>query len=294
MPDAIWKGGGSDATKYDATDNWVGAAIPTTGDDVYIRPHPDTGVSHPILTGLAQGSVAIASFQTDDTYDANIGDSEAGHYLEIKTTGKILHWGSGIACIKAATAAYSLLELRVPIGSAGALWFKGGTTTNRGTKAVLTNGELRWVEGDVITLIQSYAVESQAGSSLYWLGGAVSGTGARAWILGGSLRQTGGSLTPATVIDGNIVVQDGVFDISDVRGGFVDYRSPETVSALRVWNDAEVDVSRDNRKKTISYALVAGSGLLNANNPNITWTTGINTIGPARVHHPKSRSLAFA
>jgi hypothetical protein len=77
---------------WNTTGNWQSGAVPVAEDIVNFAPHPDTGVSHPVLYGLNQNAIDLDGFTKSASFKANIGDSINGFYLRIdvsNATGNI-------------------------------------------------------------------------------------------------------------------------------------------------------------------------------------------------------------
>lgn len=288
MATHTWTGAAAD-NDYSTAGNWTGG-VPIAAGDVVIGNNA-AGASVAITAGLNQSAVAIASFSVNASYDATIGSTDGSAYLQLNTTGNIIYWGAGVACIDASVAAYALLEVN-PTDTAGELYWKSGTAAAIGTAADLKAGIIRWVSGDVTALYVNYTSSTIGGPTVYWMAGT-GGSTDLGEITGGTIEQTGGTIV-ASISGGIVTVYDGTCGLGLITGGSVDYRSTTTVSGLAISNEAEITFANDVRPKTVSSAIAYGRAEVDARNPNVTWTAGIVTVGQPTVLYPTRRALATA
>lgn len=87
MANPVWIG--TTSGSYTTTTNWIGGAIPTTGDNVYLT----AGALNSLTTNLDQSAVTIGTFTQDMGFTATVGDLTAGVRTNLKLHCPIVSLG---------------------------------------------------------------------------------------------------------------------------------------------------------------------------------------------------------
>lgn len=271
---------------WDTAENWVGAAVPTTGDDVHIE---NSDVD--ILYGLAQSAVTLAALNISQSYTGSIGlprDNASGYfeyrdtYLAVSAT--VLNIGNGDGSGSG--------RLKINTGSnATTITLKNsGTPIEQGVPAVLWKGThasniinahrcslgAAFFAGEtatIATLRESFLTSVQSDCDI------VLGDGCTLTTLdktGGRLRAASNTTTLTqdageTVFEGAATLTTGT-----IRGGTLQYNSSGTATTIVASNDATVDFSQDLRSKTVTNMEKYGSARVIDPHKVVTFTNGID------------------
>lgn len=275
----------SGPNNWDVAANWSGNAVPTNGDNVYIR-----GTSVDILYGIDQNAVTLALLDIDSTYTGRIGLPDRN--------------GSGY---------YEYLETYLKIGA---------TTCNIGRGPQTGPGRVRWNAGSVQTALSVYStgtpddatvsavdfVGTHASNTLTVNRGSVSVAakpgvsstistariGSRdnptsdASVLFGdgvtltTLNMSGGQVTTrngfttATLTDGTLTVQ-GSANVTTINAnsGTVNYEGTGTLTTYVGGTKSLIDFNRTPSARTVTNCTLEANSSLRDTLKTVTFTNPI-------------------
>ncbi len=270
----------SSPNDWNVAANWSLGAVPINGDDVIID-----GTSTPILNGLDQSAVTLASLTITASYTGQIGnpDYNPSGYAEYR--GKYLQIGATTATIGFGAGGQSG-RTRIDFGSVQvALTVYGtGTPIDQGLPALQVKGT--HVSNAALIYGGSVGFACQAGESTTFLTAKVmrdqaSLYGGTALTLG-TLTQRGGSVTlnntctTITKTGGTLfVLGSGTVTTFTHDAGKCSYQSSGTCTTYTGGSFAAIDFSADLRTKTVTTATFYGGTVWNDPNASVTITNGI-------------------
>jgi hypothetical protein len=270
-------------------DNWSGAAVPVNSDDVIIE---DTDV--PILYGLAQSAVTLASLKIKPTYRGFIGLPERngnGGYNEYRAT---------YLAISATTIdidAPNVTRIKIDTGSVqtAITCLATGFSQDEGLPAFLWKGTnasnacniyagsfgpavLAGEVATLLTLKQGHAGDPERDTDVL-LGISVTlGT----YTKDGGTATVHCGMTTFTQTVGETLFTDaaGAITTANIRGGLVLDASEGTWTTLNVSQGAGYDASRTTKAKTIADTNVYTEGTLFRDpHKRVTFTNDIQWFG---------------
>jgi trimeric autotransporter adhesin len=268
-------------------ENWVGGAVPVNSDDVWFI---DNAV--PVLYGLGQSAVTLASLNIDQSYTGTIGlpRTNASGYFEYRETylaigATLLNIGRG----EGAGSGRIKIDLgsvqsTVKIDDAGnplddgleAVLLKG---TNASNSIGVSKGSLGVAvfpgETAVVATLRVGYRENVSGDSEVRCGVGVTLT---------TITQSGGLLTiqsnvtTVNITDGELDVLAGTVTTYNIDGGAVRHSSAGTITTANVGSGGQLDFRRDLRGRTITNCnLYAGFDFQDPNK-TVTFTNGIDFL----------------
>ena len=265
--------------------NWSTNAVPVTGDNVLI-----TGTSTPILYGLGQSAVTLASLQIDASFTGTIGNPDfnpSGYYeyrstylaIWATTTTIGLNGGSGsgrlrlnFGTVQTAVSVYATASPADP--GLTALQIRGTNASNT-LFAYAGNIGLAVQSGETATfatVTSSFLSNQNSDVSLY------GGTGLTLTNLnqnGGKVTLNGG-FTTGKITGGNLyVLGTGASTTITLDAANLAWYSSGTITTLNVGPGAVADFSKDARSKTVTTCTLYAGATLRDTNAAVTYTNGI-------------------
>ncbi len=272
---------------WDNADNWTGGAVPVNGDDVVF----DSG-NVPVLYGLSQTAVTLASLTVTQGYSGAIGLSEINGdgtryseyrptYLAISATavtigddegpvsGRIkLDTGTN-ACALNVRNSGQALESGVP-----AILWKGAHASNA-VNVLRGHVGIAFFAGETATVpaLRVGFVANPAGDAKVTCGAGV----ALADVdLSGGAVEIRSATTTVQMTDGELVLLAGAHASVEIDGGTVFYRSTGTLTSAKVGGGGTLDFSRDMRSRTVTNCEIHARAALNDPYKTVTFTNGVD------------------
>lgn len=249
---------------WDDDDNWDTNGVPADGDDVDL-----SGLDVPILYGLSQTGIALASLTIPSSWQGLIGlkDRNDAGYYEYRT--KPLSLESVTLCTIGAGPGPGTSRLRLSVGHAATVstinihgsaqpeqdGFKAIQIETGGAANVVnvTRGSVE-IAGQVgqaatvATLRIGYQTNQEADADVRC------GTGAALTTVdksGGQL-ETNSAITTLTERAGQTIHNAGAVTTLNIHGGTVVYNSTGTLGTCTISGTGKLDISQDSRAKTIT------------------------------------------
>lgn len=271
--------------------NWSGGAVPIDADLVVIQ----NNASYPILYGLAQSAVTLASLTIDMSFSAlatlgqGIGLPEINNdsstpyfeyratYLNIKSTLVTIGLGLGLGTGR--------IKLNLDSAQTTATIYNAGTPVESGLPSLLLKGTHA---SNVVNIfggsvgIAHYGGETAVVATLRVEGNSTvvrcgSGTTLTTINQGGGELELNSAATTINKTGGTLNYQgSGAVTTINDDGGTTNYMSSGTVTTLNVGGAATVDFSKDIRTRTVSACDVFAGATINDPFKTVTWTAGID------------------
>jgi hypothetical protein len=266
--------------------NWSTGAVPVTGDDVVIQ-----NSANPILYGLDQSAVTLASLSVDQSFTGTIGlprTNPAGYveyreqYLRIGATTITIGRGEGAGSgrIKINTLAVQTTISVLNTGSAAenglkAVLWKGTHASNavRVTKGSFAAAAFAGETATLASLKEGYR-SNVAGDSDVRLGPGCTLTSCAITKLGGSL-ETNSSFSSLTQSGGETIILAGAPGTMTIQGGAVRYKSSGDYTAATIGNGGELDFRQDLQARTGGNTTLHKGSVLRDPGKTVTFTNPI-------------------
>ncbi len=266
--------------------NWSTGAVPVTGDDVIIQ-----NSANPILYGLDQASVTLASLTIDQSFTSTIGlpRTTAGgaveyrpQYLQIGATTISVGQGDGAGSgrIKIDTlgvqTVVNVLNSGTPLesGVKSILW-KGTHASNavRVNKGSFAAANFAGETATIATLKEGYRTNAQGDSDIR-LGPGCTLTACAITQLGGSLEINSSCLS-LTQVGGETVIVAGAPATLAINGGSVRYKSSGNYTTATVGGGGELDFRQDLQSRSGTNTTLHKGGILRDPAKTVTFTNPI-------------------
>jgi hypothetical protein len=241
--------------------NWSTGAVPANGDDVIVQ-----NSANPILYGLDQSAVTLASLVIDQSFTGTVGlpRTNAGGYVEYReqylkigattiTIGRGEGPGSGRIKINtlAVQTAINVIDSGNPAenGLKAILW-KG---THASNAVVVNKGSFAAAQfagetATLATLKQGYRANAAADSDVR-LGAGCSLGSCAITKLGGTL-EINSSFASLVQLRGETVILAGSPGALSIAGGAVRYKSGGTYTSAAIYSGGELDFRQDLQPRT--------------------------------------------
>ncbi|NBQ49121.1 MAG: hypothetical protein EBY40_00225 [Marivivens sp.] len=249
-----------DSGVYTNTANWVGGVAPVATDDVFFQ----FGATQ-AMTGSDQSATELGDIEVSTLCAGNAGSADTYLQLDQATSAKTVFAGSGIWYLDLGTSGSAEVRIdktRAASGGSSSLYFKNNT--NAITLMTVASGNVRLVDANITTLVVRegatvYIDEGCTVTNIHNEGGDIIdyGSTATTWYhrLGTSTKY--GNDAVNLNMYGGTFYNDGTGTITaSMYGGLL-------------------DVSRDNRSKTVNATMNGGTLKVG---PNVTLSETINTI----------------
>jgi trimeric autotransporter adhesin len=266
--------------------NWSTGIVPANGDDVVIQ-----NSANPILYGLDQSAVTLASLTIDQNFTGTIGlprANAAGYveyrdqYLKIGATAIVVGRGEGAgsARIKIDTLAvqttFSLLNSGTPAenGAKAVLW-KGTHASNalQISKGSFAAADFAGETATIAVLKEGYRTNIANDSDVRLGPGCTLATCAITKL--GGLLETNSSFSSLTQTGGETVIGAGAPGTLTVNGGAVRYKSSSGCTAATVGSGGELDFRQDLQSRTVANTTLRKGASLRDPGKTVTFTNPI-------------------
>lgn len=262
--------------------NWSGAAVPVTGDNVYLE-----ASSQSVTAGFAQSAVTLASLNIAQSFTGSIGDAD--DYLAISATLLNIGYNYG----PGTPAGSPLIKLALGLNASTVTIFNTGTSSDS-TKppvritATHASNVLEVRKGKVgvaietgetsqfATITASYTTQKTTDSDVYIGSGVTLAT----------LDQRGGDVvmrcgaTTVTVDAGTLTTEEsGAITTLTVNGGTVTSNSSGTITTLAI-NGGTVDFTKNGTDRTVTNLKLNPGGTLKHDPSDTTFTNWTEPDNP--------------
>lgn len=270
--------------------NWSTGAVPVNGDDVVLQ-----NSANPILYGLDQSAVTLASLTIDQSFTGTIGlprANSAGYveyrelYLKIGATSIVIGRGEGAGSgrIKIDTLAVqtsvNMLNSGTPAENGLPAIFWKGTHASNAVSIAKGSLAVAIFAGETATLAsikQGYRTNVASDSDLR-LGAGCSLSSCPIIKLGGTL-ETNSNFSSLTQSGGEAAIAEGGPATLNLYGGAVRYKSATGCATTVVASGGELDFRQDMRSRTFTTVSLRKGGAIRDPGKTVTFTNPIAVLG---------------
>ncbi len=266
--------------------NWSSGAVPVNGDDVIVQ-----NSANPILYGLDQSSVTLASLVIDQSFTGALGlprTNPAGYveyreqYLRIGATAITIGRGEGGGSgrIKINTGAVqttlNVLNSGTPAesGVKSILWrgthAANAVSVNKGSFAA---AHFAGEAATIATLKEGYRTNVNNDSDIR-LGTGCTLTACAIAKLGGSL-EINSTFSSLTQVGGETVIVAGAPGTLAINGGAVRYKSSGNYTTATVGGGGELDFRQDFQSRVGTNTTLRQGGILRDPAKTVTFTNPV-------------------